>query len=351
MDRMNNNFNPFDFDVEAFTRAYYQQGAGQQSEDARQRTSFEEQLGELKLGSSDESSGGNGSLAAFSGECSGGVRRDMGASMRTPPRFASSDSSSNSSRHSVDIPDPVSSPEIQIKKGKKRGMWSRIKSAVGKSSSGSHSEKAFGAPKQQEIVSTNVQVYCANYGNRLGAFEEDEALVETLPASPHEFPPTPASPRAEDWNWLREQMQEPAPYPWSAPSDFYGGPQAPFNMSPPTPYGMPDYAPGHAGQRDEAGPSRQGAADLGYLIPGGWEHYERWLPGNLTQALEDQHLMPAPGRPTHFNISGVPYMAALVERDGRSSRVRIYPEGGASPSTAHARTDGVHQPFQLPWPP
>ncbi|MGZ2403030.1 hypothetical protein [Rhizobium ruizarguesonis] len=177
MDRMNNNFNPFDFDVEAFTRAYYQQGAGQQSEDARQRTSFEEQLGELKLGSSDESSGGNGSLAAFSGECSGGVRRDMGASMRTPPRFASSDSSSNSSRHSVDIPDPASSPEIQTKKGKKRGMWSRIKSAVGKSSSGSHSEKAFGAPKQQEIVSTNVQVY---YAKRRAAFEEDEALVQVL---------------------------------------------------------------------------------------------------------------------------------------------------------------------------
>ncbi|MBY3517499.1 hypothetical protein HFN76_36515 [Rhizobium laguerreae] len=181
MDRMNNNFNPFDFDVEAFTRAYYQQGAGQQSEDARQRTSFEEQLGELKLGSSGESSGENGSLAAFSGECSGGVRRDMGASMRTPPRFASSDSSSNSSRHSVDIPDPVSSPEIQTKKGKKRGMWSRIKSGVGKSFSGSHSEKAFGAPKQQEVVSTNVQVsYVKHRESRLGAFEEDEVLVRML---------------------------------------------------------------------------------------------------------------------------------------------------------------------------
>ncbi|MGZ2403031.1 hypothetical protein [Rhizobium ruizarguesonis] len=144
------------------------------------------------------------------------------------------------------------------------------------------------------------------------------------PGSSYELAPFPASASDGDWNQYGEYMQQPAPYPWSAPSNFYDGVQPPFDMT--TPYVMNDYAPGHAGQRDEAGPSHQGVVDLGHLIPGGWEHYERWLPDNLTQAL-DQHLMPAPGRPTYFNIQGVPYMAALVEKDGRP-RVRIYPEFG-----------------------
>jgi hypothetical protein len=149
---MNNSCNLFDFDVEAY-RAHCQQGAGGQSEDARHRTDFDQQLARLKLSSSGE----DGSPDAR-------------------------DSSSNSCRHSVDIPDPVSSPEIQTKKGKNRGLWSRTKSGVGKLFSGSHSEKPFGAPKQQEVVLTNVH-YTKSQPPRIrirGVFEEDEELLRSL---------------------------------------------------------------------------------------------------------------------------------------------------------------------------
>lgn len=45
---MINNFNLFDLDVETFGRAYYQRPpAGQQSENAGERASFEERLSDL----------------------------------------------------------------------------------------------------------------------------------------------------------------------------------------------------------------------------------------------------------------------------------------------------------------
>ncbi|KRR18287.1 hypothetical protein CQ13_35315 [Bradyrhizobium retamae] len=78
---------------------------------------------------------------------------------------------------------------------------------------------------------------------------------------------------------------------------------------------------------NEAGPSRQPIADLGFLIRGGWQHRERWLPPYLVRALEGEHLMPEAGRPTYINIRGVPYRAELLETDG-GSRVRVYPEAG-----------------------
>ncbi len=76
---------------------------------------------------------------------------------------------------------------------------------------------------------------------------------------------------------------------------------------------------------NEAGPSRQPVADLGFLIRGGWQHRERWLPTYLVRVLEGEHRMPEVGRPTHINIRGVPYRAELQETDG-AARVRIYPE-------------------------
>ncbi|KRR09336.1 hypothetical protein CP49_20980 [Bradyrhizobium valentinum] len=78
---------------------------------------------------------------------------------------------------------------------------------------------------------------------------------------------------------------------------------------------------------NEAGPSRQPIADLGFLIRGGWQHRERWLPPYLVRALEGEHLMPEAGRPTYINIRGVPYRAELLETDG-GARVRVYPEAG-----------------------
>ncbi|MET3583631.1 hypothetical protein ABID19_006696 [Mesorhizobium robiniae] len=682
----------------------------------------------MQLSSSDESSGEDGSPDALSGKRGGGAWRDMGASMRTPPRFTPSDSYFSGSRHSVDIPQahlggtsqvppqsslrpdpfssarytssPVAQPEVQTKKGKNRGLWSRIKSGVGKAFSGSHRDKAFGAPVQQEVVSTSVRVYHAKQPSRIrGVFDADEALLEEFrsratgrmsdgtirnaqadvrnfsawlsrngrapiagrlgnpqlepglerdleayatdcksgtrrtkaalnklrdvqagnvlstsshrlapysadatlidmwaaaekptgrvepdtvdrqarrlsrlsdwlqghgrgamagrlfthglaqdveeykqqaedtkikpdllrlqryqqvldanqmlgltparqPASSQELPPMPASPSEGAWTLLREHMQEPAswspaphrgpqpsssqerpatpsigtpsegawnwfrghmqePASWSpaphrgpqpsssqerpatpstgapsegawnwfreymlepatpssaagASSDFYGDFEPLVNLSPPTPYGLHDYVPGHtrqpsfvgpptppqevpdigpvvgegwrhgsqsasailidvlenvnllpnqfgprrvdingerysvtlgpAGRSDvrlihhprarqgdeaasssrqinEAGPSSQGVADLGYLIRGGWQHRERLLPNYLARALEGEHLMPEPGRPTYFNIRGVPYRGEFVETDG-GPRVRIYPEVG-----------------------
>ncbi|MCC8942216.1 hypothetical protein H8A99_38860 [Bradyrhizobium sp. Arg68] len=97
-----------------------------------------------------------------------------------------------------------------------------------------------------------------------------------------------------------------------------------------------------ASQLDEPGPSQslhrpqpivptaqsgEGAVDLGYLIRGGWEHRERFLPPYLVRVLEGQRIMPEVGRPTYFEIRGVPYRGELVESEGRQ-RVRIYPERG-----------------------
>jgi len=91
---------------------------------------------------------------------------------------------------------------------------------------------------------------------------------------------------------------------------------------------------------NEAGPSRplyrppqvlaaagrgENAVDLGYLIHGGWEHRERFLPPYLVRVLEGQRIMPELGRPTYFEIRGVPYRGELVESEGRQ-RVRVYPE-------------------------
>ncbi|QOZ36299.1 hypothetical protein [Bradyrhizobium sp. CCBAU 53421] len=93
---------------------------------------------------------------------------------------------------------------------------------------------------------------------------------------------------------------------------------------------------------DEAGPSRplhhppqivqaeqprEGLRDLGYLIRGGWEHRERFLPPYLVRVLQGERIMPQAGRPTYFQIRGVSYRGELDESEGRQ-RVRIYPERG-----------------------
>ncbi|WP_174551897.1 hypothetical protein [Sinorhizobium saheli] len=221
-----------------------------------------------------------------------------------------------------------------------------------------------------------------------------------------ELPATPSTPSEGAWDWLREQMQDPAsssftPQPGLQPSalqdlpatpsanawawfgeqepasplsasrpfsDIYGGLEPLINLNPPTPYKLrddahsapapdlarppslvgpsgapqeiPDIGPvigetwrhgsqpvsdvvidvldtdqfgprqvdingerysillGPGGRRDrdvrlthhprarpmnEAGPSRQPVADLGFLIRGGWQHRERWLPPYLVR--------------------------------------------------------------------
>ncbi|WP_245310643.1 hypothetical protein [Bradyrhizobium valentinum] len=737
MERTNNNFNLFDFDVEGFAQAYYQQSrAGQQSGNTREQASFEQQMNELQLNSSDESSATSSSPDESPAKGDGGIRRtDFGGSVRMPPHSRLRDTSFSSTRHSVDIPrahfrdsaqvppqsnlrdDMFSSarytlpseerPAIQTKNSKDRGLWSRIKSGVGKAFGTSRSEKPSGATAQQEVFSTKFRVdYAKQPGRTRGVPEEDEELfedfkskakvtrddgtgkvlgdgtiknaiadlrhlsgrlsqngrpsiadrignpeleagldddVETyakdrsgrikaalkklrdvgagkalsadirrlapypadatlidmwaaaekatrriepetvdrqarrlsrlsdwlqtrekgamagrlndnglaqdveeyrnqtadtkinadllrlrryqqvreanralglpppesarplagegarqpgspqeLPATPatpsegawdwfrnqmqepasstftphhgpqpsslQELPATPATPSAGAWDWFREQMQEPAsssftphrgPQPRSLQelpatpatpsagawdwfreqmqepaslssarrpsSDVYGGLEPLVNLNPPTPYELRDdahsvpapdlarppsfvgpsgapqerldfgsivgegwhhgsqpasdvlidvlsninlmpnqfgpsqfaingehysatFGPGEhrdvrlihhprARPMNEAGPSRQPIADLGFLIRGGWQHRERWLPPYLVRALEGEHLMPEAGRPTYINIRGVPYRAELLETDG-GARVRVYPEAG-----------------------
>ncbi|WP_275189607.1 hypothetical protein [Bradyrhizobium sp. CSA112] len=737
MERTNNNFNLFDFDVEGFAQAYYQQSrAGQQSGNTREQASFEQQMNELQLNSSDESSARSSSPDESPAKGDGGIRRtDFGGSVRMPPHSRLRDTSFSSTRHSVDIPrahfrdsaqvppqsnlrdDMFSSarytlpseerPAIQTKNSKDRGLWSRIKSGVGKAFGTSRSEKPSGSTAQQEVFSTKFRVdYAKQPGRTRGVPEEDEELfedfkskakvtrddgtgkvlgdgtiknaiadlrhlsgrlsqngrpsiadrignpeleagldddVETyakdrsgrikaalkklrdvgagkalsadirrlapypadatlidmwtaaekatrriepetvdrqarrlsrlsdwlqtrekgamagrlndnglaqdveeyrnqtadtkinadllrlrryqqvreanralglpppesarplagegarqpgspqeLPATPatpsegawdwfrnqmqepasstftphhgpqpsslQELPATPATPSAGAWDWFREQMQEPAsssftphrgPQPRSLQelpatpatpsagawdwfreqmqepaslssarrpsSDVYGGLEPLVNLNPPTPYELRDdahsvpapdlarppsfvgpsgapqerldigsivgegwhhgsqpasdvlidvlsninlmpnqfgpsqfaingehysatFGPGEhrdvrlihhprARPMNEAGPSRQPIADLGFLIRGGWQHRERWLPPYLVRALEGEHLMPEAGRPTYINIRGVPYRAELLETDG-GSRVRVYPEAG-----------------------
>ncbi|MBB4189011.1 hypothetical protein GGE07_005690 [Sinorhizobium terangae] len=685
MERTSNNFNLFDFDVEAFARAYYQSSpTGQRSENAPD-ASFEERLGELQLDSSDESSTKAGSPDTGPAESHRRMRStDEGDLMRMPLR----DDRFSGARHSVGLPrgrigdlaaglsrsdlrgtlfsstrytsSSETQPEIQTKNTKNRGLWSRIKSGVGKAFAKSRSEKASGAFVQREIVSTSVRVDHAKQPARIrGVFDADEALLEELrsratgqmsdgtirnaqadvrnfsawlsrnrrapiagrlgnpelepglerdlqdyandrnintrrtsaalnklrevqagrvlstsnyrlapysadeslidlwaaaekatgrvepdtvdrqarrlarlsdwlerhqrgamagrlfthglaqdveeykqqtgdskikpdllrlqryqqvvdanqalelpppgqaylPAEPpQELPPMPDTPSEGAWSLFREQMHGPTSsspaqdvglqgssqelpatlaitsdegWTWSreyaqgpatpsaagsSSSDFYSGLEPLVNLDSPTPYGFrgdvrsppalagPSAAPqevpdiGHIvgegwrhgsqsasvvlidvldnvnllpnqfgprrvdingepysvtlgpggrsdvrlihhprarqrdeagssrqlhspGQINEAGPSRPGVPDLGYLIRGGWQHRERLLPNYLARAIEGNQLMPEPGRPTYFNIRGVPYKGELVETDG-GPRVRIYPEVG-----------------------
>lgn len=201
MERTNNNFNLFDFDVEGFARAYGQPPqADQRSGDTVQ--GFEERLGELQLSSSSENSAEASSPDARPGG-SGAIRGgDIGGSMRMPRQAGSA---FRSTRRSVDIPCalprdwieeqpqsdlrdrfgsaryiPSSDSEspTQAKSSKKRGLWSRIKSEVGKAFGGRRSGKSSGFQAQHDILSTNIRVDHAKQPARIrGVFEEDEALL------------------------------------------------------------------------------------------------------------------------------------------------------------------------------
>ncbi|MCP3380503.1 hypothetical protein NLM31_09060 [Bradyrhizobium sp. CCGUVB4N] len=202
MERANNNFNLFDFDVEGFARAYGQQPqADQRSGDTVQ--GFEERLGALQLSSSRENSAEASSPDARPGG-SGAIRGgDIGGSMRMPRQAGSA---FRSTRRSVDIPCalprewieeqpqsdlrddrfgsaryiPLSDSEspTQAERSKKRGLWSRIKSEVGKAFGGRRSEKSSSFQAQHDILSTNIRVDHAKQPARIrGVFVEDDALL------------------------------------------------------------------------------------------------------------------------------------------------------------------------------
>ncbi|WP_246738298.1 hypothetical protein [Bradyrhizobium sp. CCBAU 051011] len=209
MERTNNNFDLFDFDVEGFAQAYYQQSrAGQQSGDTSEQASFEQQMGELQLSSPGESSATSSSPDESPKKGGGGIRRtDLGGSMRMPPHSPLMDNSFSSTRHSVEIPrthfrdsaqlpsqsnfrDELFSsahytlrseeqPAIQTKNSKSRGLWSRIKSGVGKALGASRSEQPSGSTAQEEVLSTKFRVdYAKQPGRTRGVPKEDEELFE-----------------------------------------------------------------------------------------------------------------------------------------------------------------------------
>ncbi|MGX9432591.1 hypothetical protein [Bradyrhizobium sp. LeoA1S1] len=211
MERTNNNFNLFDFDVEGFAQAYYQQPqVGQQSGTTSPQASFEQQMDELQLNSSDENSAKSSSPDEGPADGGEGLRRGaLGGSMRMPPHSRLRDNSFSSTRHSVDLPranfrasaqvsprsnlrdDLFSStrytlpseeqPATETKNRKNRGLWSRIKSGVGKAFGASHGEKPSGSTARQEIlfISTKFRVdYAKQPGRTRGVPEEDEALFE-----------------------------------------------------------------------------------------------------------------------------------------------------------------------------
>ncbi|MBR0868325.1 Ulp1 family isopeptidase [Bradyrhizobium diazoefficiens] len=151
--------------------------------------------------------------------------------------------------------------------------------------------------------------------------------------SSQQLPATPATPSAGAWAWLGQQMQEPASPSSVRPrsSNIYGGLDSFVDLDPPTPHDLRDdacSAPAPSLYRPRpivpAAQSGEGPVDLGYLIRGGWEHRDRFLPPYLVRALEGQGIMPQAGQPTYFEIRGVPYKGELVESEGRQ-RVRAYP--------------------------
>ncbi|MET2831126.1 Ulp1 family isopeptidase [Mesorhizobium shangrilense] len=150
-----------------------QQRARQQSDNMPAgQASFERQLSDLQLSSSDESSGDAGSPNTRPEEAHGSIQRtDVGGSMRMPPQSNLQDNWFSSTRYSVDIPRahlgstakasqsdlrdrPFSStrytvpsepgPVARTKDKKSGGLWSRVKSGLGKAFGGSRYEKSSG---------------------------------------------------------------------------------------------------------------------------------------------------------------------------------------------------------------
>ncbi|WP_375779219.1 Ulp1 family isopeptidase [Bradyrhizobium sp. ma5] len=150
-----------------------QQRARQQSDSMPAgQAGFEQQLSELQLNSSDESSAEASSPDTRPVAAHGTIRRtEIGGSMQMPPQSGLRDNRFSSARYSADLPHaplggstggasqsdlhdssadyisispPEAWPTMQTKDGKNRGLWSRIKSGVGKAFGGSRSENSSG---------------------------------------------------------------------------------------------------------------------------------------------------------------------------------------------------------------
>lgn len=163
---------------------------------------FEQQLGELQLRSAEESSSEPSSPEAPALRSHENIDRpDIGGSMRMPPRSNLRDSSFSSTRYSVDVPHahlgsaasdyqsdlrdrPFSSmrytasselqPEARTKESKSRGLFSRVKSGLGKVFGGSRREKSSGGSSSDAVYSE----LRMDFAKRSRPSEEDLELIE-----------------------------------------------------------------------------------------------------------------------------------------------------------------------------
>ncbi|MDH2348590.1 hypothetical protein QCM79_40355, partial [Bradyrhizobium sp. SSUT77] len=162
---------------------------------------FEQQLGELQLGSADESSAELSSPDTRPAKAHDSIQRiDVGGSMRMPPQSNLRGNSFNSARDSVDLPRahfggsaagasqsdvrdrlfssvPYTAPSepepVARTRDKSGGLFSRVKSGLGKVFGGSRGEKSFDGPAS-DVVYSELRIDCYK---RSRASEEDAPLI------------------------------------------------------------------------------------------------------------------------------------------------------------------------------
>ncbi|TWB92991.1 hypothetical protein FBZ93_11130 [Bradyrhizobium macuxiense] len=201
------------FNAGAWVRQYaaMQQGqeAGQQPHG--RQSSFEQQIERLQLNSPDAGSASSNSPEQSPEVRTGQIRHaELSGSMRLPSYSRLGDNSFSTARHSVDIPhergggttqlspqsnlqeDRFSSarytlPErsaIEPTNSKRRGLWSRIKSGVGKALGGNGSGKSSGSEARHEFTSITFRADPAKQPARTqGVREEDEAIIQEFAAN------------------------------------------------------------------------------------------------------------------------------------------------------------------------
>ncbi|RZN13105.1 hypothetical protein CWO90_45415 [Bradyrhizobium sp. Leo121] len=190
-----------------------QQRARQQSDNMSEHPAgFEQQLAELQLRSSDESSGDPSSSDASSADnhaaqAHGRTQRaNVGGSV--PSRSNLRDNWFSSTHYSVDLPrahlggsaaeasrsdlrDRLFSstrytalseaqPAARTKNSKSRGLWSRVKSAVGKVFGGSRREKSSGGAASYVVVHSELRMDFAKRRRAIEPFESDTVLISRI---------------------------------------------------------------------------------------------------------------------------------------------------------------------------
>ncbi|XIA61964.1 hypothetical protein ACFIOY_19810 [Bradyrhizobium sp. TZ2] len=204
---MEHNYNGW-FNTDAWIHEYAalqeQQRARQESDHMpADQAGFEQQLSELQLSSSDESSAELSSPDTRPAKAHDSIKRtDVGGSMRMPPPQSNLRGNSiNSTRYSVDLPrahlggSPAGAsqsdlrdrlfsstrytapsepePVARARDKKSGGLFSRFKSVLGKVFGGSRGESSFGGPAS-DVVYSELRI---DYYKRSRASEEDAALL------------------------------------------------------------------------------------------------------------------------------------------------------------------------------